>query len=293
MATVTPSVSGPGPTLGHVPSTMAQALLLSRYQLRDYLRSRRFVLMMAIVGVIGAILTFILSYYNSSDTVRGLTSSSDAFYGSFWAGGVTVVIIFSGIIFGGDAIAGEFQNKTGYFLMGLPIRRASVYVGKFLAAFTASLVAVIVYLAILLANGAVYLGANAFPLALGESFAIALLYLLALLGAVFLFSSMFKNSLYAVLVVAVLFLFGFSLIQGLITALVKIEPWFIITYAQNVISYPFLSTLPAHVTTTTGPRGFSTTTYNPTYVEGFAIMIGYFLLTAVAGLFFFEREEFT
>ena len=114
----------------------------------------------------------------------------------------------------------------------------------------------IVYLAILLANGAVYLGANAFPLALGESFAIALLYLLALLGAVFLFSSMFKNSLYAVLVVAVLFLFGFSLIQGLITALVKIEPWFIITYAQNVISYPFLSTLPAHVTTTTGPRGF-------------------------------------
>jgi len=249
--------------------------------------------MMAIVGVIGAILTFILSYYNGSDTVRGLTSSSDAFYGSFWAGGVTVVIIFSGIIFGGDAIAGEFQNKTGYFLMGLPIRRTSVYVGKFLAAFAASLVAVIVYLAILLANGAVYLGANAFPLALGESFAIALLYLLALLGAVFLFSSMFKNSLYAVLVVAVLFLFGFSLIQGLITALVKIEPWFIITYAQNVISYPFLSTLPAHMSTTTGPRGFTTTTYNPTYAEGFAIMIGYFLLTAVAGLFFFEREEFT
>jgi len=293
MAIVTSSVLGSGPTLGRVPSTTTQAILLSRYQLRDYLRSRRFILMMAIVGVIGAILSFILSYFNGSDTVRGLTSSSDAFYGSFWAGGVTVVIIFSGIIFGGDAIAGEFQNKTGYFLMGLPIRRTSVYVGKFLAAFTASLVAVIVYLAILLANGAVYLGANAFPLALAESFAIALLYLLALLGAVFLFSSMFKNSLYAVLVVAVLFLFGFSLIQGLITALVKIEPWFIITYAQNVISYPFLSTLPAHVSTSSGPRGFTTTTYNPTYFEGFAIMIGYFLLTAVAGLFFFEREEFT
>ena len=293
MATATSRVLGVGPTLDRVPSTTTQALLLSRYQLRDYLRSRRFILMMAIVGVIGAILTFVLSYYNSSDTVRGLTSSSDAFYGSFWAGGVTVVIIFSGIIFGGDAIAGEFQNKTGYFLMRLPIRRTSVYVGKFLAAFAASLVAVIVYLAILLANGAVYLGANAFPLALGESFAIALLYLLALLGAVFLFSSMFKNSLYAVLVVAVLFLFGFSLIQGLITALVKVEPWFIITYAQNVISYPFLSTLPAHVTTTMGPRGFSTTTYNPTYPEGFAIMLGYFLLTAIAGLYFFEREEFT
>jgi ABC-2 type transport system permease protein len=280
--------------LGTVPGTSAQALILSRYQFRDYLRSRRFVLMMTIVAAIGAILSFILAYYHGSDTVRGLTAGSDAFYGSLWAGGVTVVIIFSGVIFGGDAIAGEFQNKTGYFLMGLPIRRASVYVGKFLAAFAASLVAVLFYLAILVANGAVYLGANALPASLFESFAIALLYLLALLGAVFLFSSMFKNSLYAVLVVAVLFLFGFSLIQGLITALVKIEPWFIITYAENVISYPFLSTLPAHMTTTTtGPRGgISITTYNPTYLEGFAIMVGYFLLTAIAGLYFFEREEF-
>jgi ABC-2 type transport system permease protein len=282
-------------TMGHVPSTGAQAVILSRYQFRDYLRSRRFVLMMSIVAAIGAILSFILAYYQGSATVKGLTASADAFYGSLWVGGITVVIIFAGVIFGGDAIAGEFQNKTGYFLMGLPIRRASVYAGKFLAALAASIVAMVFYLVILVANGAVYLGGNALPLALFESFAIALLYLLALLGAVFLFSSMFKNSLYAVLVVAVLFLFGFSLIQGLITALVKIEPWFVITYAENVISYPFLSTLPAHVTTThTGPRGEITlTSYNATYPEGFAIMAGYFLLTAVAGLFFFEREEFT
>ncbi|MCI4372718.1 MAG: ABC transporter permease [Thermoplasmata archaeon] len=279
------------PSLGHVPGTFRQAVLLSRYQFRDYLRSRRFVLMMAIVAIIGAILTFVLLYYNGA----GLTGSSDAFYGTFWAGGVTVVIIFAGIIFGGDAIAGEFQNKTGYFLMGLPIRRNSVYVGKFLAAFTASLLSVLFYLVILLANGAYWFGGAALSVALFESFAIALLYLLALLGAVFLFSSMFKNSPYAVLVVAVLFLFGFSIIQALISGLVKVEPWFIITYAQNVISYPFLSSIPAHMETVKapGPRGASITSYNPTYAEGLAIMGGYFVLTAVAGLLLFEREEFT
>jgi ABC-2 type transport system permease protein len=283
--------------MGQVPDTWHQALLLSRYQFRDYLRSRRFVLMMAIVAAIGAILSFILAYYHGSATVSGLTSSSDAFYGSVWGGGVYVVIIFAGIIFGGDAIAGEFQNKTGYFLMGLPIRRATVYVGKFLAAFAASIVAMLVYLVILVANGAVYLGTGFFPLALVESFAIALLYLLALLGAVFLFSSMFKNSLYAVLVVAILFLFGFTLIEDLIIGLVKIEPWFIIDYARITISYPFDSTLPPHIATMTtlGPRGSSltSTVYNPTYPEGLAIMAGYFILTAIAGLFFFEREEFT
>ena len=293
---VTASASGNvgAPTLGHVPDTISQALLLSRYQLRDFLRSRRFLLMMLIVAVAGAIISFVLGYYHaSSDTVKALISSSDAFYGSFWVTGVGVLIVFAGIIFGGDAIAGEFQNKTGYFLMGLPIRRASVYVGKFLAAYVASLVAVVVYLVILFANGLYYLHWNAFSLPLFESFVIALLYLAALLGAVFLFSSMFKNSLYAVLVVAVLFLFGFTIIQGVIVALVKVEPWFMITYAENVIGYPFLSSLPAHMTVSKGARGFTTTTYSPTYAEGFAIMAGYFLLTAIAGLFFFEREEFT
>jgi ABC-2 type transport system permease protein len=287
--------AAPAPGLGAgssptavVPGTWAQALLLSRYQFRDYLRARRFILMMAIVGVLGGLLTFILYHFHGA----GLTVSSDAFYGSLWGGGVYVVIIFSGIIFGGDAIAGEFQNRTGYFLMGLPIRRTSVYTGKFLAAMAASLVAMVVYLGFLLANGAYYLGAGAFPLSLAESFGIAILYLLALLGAVFLFSSMFKNSLYAVLVVAVLFLFGFSLIQSLIVGLVKIEPWFIIDYARPVIAYPFLSSLPPHVTVTT-EFGSTMTTYNPTYAEGFAILIGYFVLTAGAGLFFFEREEFT
>jgi ABC-2 type transport system permease protein len=270
-------------SMGRLPDTLTQTLLLSRYQFRDYLRSRRFVLMMAIVAFIGAILSYVLYYYNGA----GLNSDSNGFYGTLWAGGVTVVIVFSGIIFGGDAIAGEFQNKTGYFLMGLPVRRASVYAGKFIAAFAASLIAVLAYLVILLANGARYLGAaNAFPGALGESFLISILYLLALLGAVFLFSSLFKNSLYAVLVVAVLFLFGFTLIDTLLEGLVKVEPWFIVTYASGVISYPF--GVPAHVV-----RGFAGSTFNPIYWQGIVVMLGWFFFTALGGLGLFEREEFT
>lgn len=285
-----------GSTIGQVPETWRQSILLSRYQLRDYLRSRRFILMMLLVVGIGAIISFIVAYYHNSATIAGLTSTSDAFYGTFWGGGVYAVIILAGVIFGGDAIAGEFQNKTGYFLMGLPIRRTAVYVGKFLAALAASIVAMVLFLAILLANGAFYFGTGLFPVALLESFAIALLYLLALLGAVFLFSSLFKNSLYAVVVVAILFLFGFMLVDEAIIALAKVEPWFIIDYARPTIAYPFLSTLPPHVSTTTSTvrgRTVTTTTFNPTYPEGLAIMAGYFILTAIAGLFLFEREEFT
>jgi len=278
-------------TLGTVPGTVAQALILSRYQFRDYLRSSRFILMMGIVAAAGAILTTVVAYYRPS----GLIDNANDLYGGLWAGGAAFTILFAGIIFGGDAIAGEFQNKTGYFLMGLPIKRATVYAGKYMAALAASIVAMLVYLVIVFGNAIYYLGLGAFsdPGPLAESFGIALLYVLALLGFVFLFSSLFKTSLYAVLVVAVLFLFGFSIIQGVVTDLAHTEPWFLLSYVNSIIAYP-LTGVPAHVATTRNPFTRATiTTYNPTYLEGIAVMTGYWLLTAIAGLFLFQREEFT
>jgi ABC-2 type transport system permease protein len=283
--TLTPSAARPAVShapLGSMPGSWTQALLMSRYQFRDYLRSRRFILMMAIVAVISAILIGVVGYFRPP----GLVGTSNAFYSSLWVGGAEILILFSGIIFAGDAIAGEFQNKTGYFLMGLPIKRWSVYAGKYLAAYAACVVTLLVYLVVLVAFGSYYLGAGAVTGALFESLLLALLYLAALLGTMFLFSSLFKTSLYAVLVVAVLFLFGFSVITVLLENLVHIEPWFIVTYAEVVITYPFTGVQSTYTR-------FGQTFYAPSYLEGIVIMLGYFVLTAIAGLFLFEREEFT
>jgi ABC-2 type transport system permease protein len=271
-------------------------LRLARYQLRDFLLSRRFILMLGIVAVLGVILTAVVGYYRPG-SLLAQPDGSATFYNQIWAGGVTIVIVFAGVIFGGDAIAGEFQNKTGYFLMGLPVRRATVYVGKYLAAFVSSLVAVTAFAVILLGNGAFYFGSGAFTVAFVESYILAIVYLLALLGATFMFSSLFKTSTYAVLVVAVLFIFGFSLLQALVEGLTSLEPWFIISYASPVIGFPFDATIPSHIVHMmiqgADGRTHTLTEYSPTYVEGVAIMLGYFVLTALAGLLLFEREEFS
>ena len=269
---------------------MEQVFKLARYQFRDYLRSRRYVLMMAIVAIIGAILTAVLAYFRprASSTAPPVLRIVLGRRGD-------LVIVFAGVIFGGDAIAGEFQNKTGYFLMGLPIRRSTIYIGKYLAAFAASLTAMVVFLVILLANGAYYLGGNALPWQLGASFLLAVAYLLALLGTTFLFSSMFKTSAYATLVVAILFLFGFSILQELVVVLAKIEPWMVISYADSVIGTIFDNPYPAHIQHVAGftPRSPSMTVYTPTIAEGVAIMLAYFVITSLLGLLLFEREEFT
>jgi ABC-type transport system involved in multi-copper enzyme maturation permease subunit len=181
----------------------------------------------------------------------------------------------------------QFRDKTGYYLMGLPIKRWSVYAGKYLAAFAASLVTITVYFIVLLFVGAYFVGGGAISAGVFESLALVALYLAAVLGTTFLFSSLFKTSMYGVIIVAIMFLFGFSLVEGLIVGLAQTTPWFIITWASSSLSYP-ITGLPA--TAGIATRGIVT---DPTFAQGIGVMLGYFFGTTLGGLALFAREEFT
>ena len=283
----------PGRTTGrHVPGTFEQINKLARYQLREYIRSRRFVALAALIAIIGGITTALVAHFRGS-----LATDDLAFYGSLWGGGSTGVVIFSAVFFGGDAIAGEFSNKTGYFLMGLPIRRATVYAGKFIAAYLASLAMLGLFLAILLGNGAFYFGLSFLPWQLGASLLLVVVYLAAVLGATFLFSSLFKTSAYGFVLTAILFLFGFSLLETLVSDLVKMEPWMVISYASSVVGSVFAPPVNWGIHPTIAQvmtfGGGTSTMYTAGIAEGIVIMVVYFVLTAVGGLLLFEREEFT
>ncbi len=275
--------SGPPSTLGSVPGSWMQAILMSRYQFRDFLRSRRFLLMVGIVGAIGSILLSLVGYYRPAT----LLANSNTFYANLWVGGAELLIIFAGIIFGGDAIAGEFQNKTGYYLMSHPIKRWSVYAGKFLASYAAALVTISAYFLILVGAGGYFFGTGALTAGLLGSYGLAILYLGGLLGVTFLFSALFKTSLYGVIIVAVMFLFGFSIINALFEGLVGLQPWFIITWANEAISYPLTGA--PHTAGLLVPKAY----VPPTLAQGIAVMAGYLVFTTLGGLWLFEREEFT
>ena len=270
---------------GHaLPGTYQQILTLARWQWRDYLRSRRFLILFAIITIVGVIITAVTAYFRP-----GFVSSAPAFYATLWGGAVTIPIVFAGIFFGGDAIAGEFQNKTGYFLVGNPLRRSSIYIGKWLGALIASLIIFVIYAAITVGNGLYYFG-NV-PYQFGESLGFSVLYLIAVLGFTFFFSSLFKTSSYATLLTAVLFLFGFNILQAVISGLAHAEPWMVISYSSGIIGNVFLDPYPPHIIPP-GPRGAPFDTYNPTVETGVAIMLAYLVFSAVAGLYFFKRKEF-
>jgi ABC-2 type transport system permease protein len=275
-----------------VPGSISQIGITMKYTFLDYFRSRRFLILLIITLLIAALLTIIVAWRRPASF---LASNLD-FYSSWWGGAITFVIILSGVFFGGDAISGEFQNKTGYFGVPNPIRRSSIYVGKWLSAFLASTAILAVFTVITIINGVYYFGSSGVPYQFGWSLLFAWFYLAAVMGLAFFFSSLFKSSSISILVTIILLLFGFTLIETLVSDLVVYEPWFVLTYGAGIISSILDASYPAHKVVTTrtfGHQTITTTTFYASVPQGLAIIGLYFIITAILGLMLFERKEFT
>jgi ABC-2 type transport system permease protein len=268
------------------PRSIQQIGTITKYELLNYIGSRRFLVLLVIAILISGLLTIVVAF----EGVSSFGSTAPAFYDGWYVGGYvsTYVVIFCAILFGGDAISGEFQNKSGYFLVAKPVRRSVIYIGKYLGALIASLAIVGVFTAITLANGVYYFG-FVVPTQFSESLAFTLVWLVAALGLTFFFSSLFKTSTFSILVSSMLLFFGFFILASLLTGKVGIEPWFVLTYGSDILGNALdPSGYPTHIIV----KG-ATTTFNATIPEGLAIMAAYFIMTIVAGLIVFEKREFS
>jgi ABC-2 type transport system permease protein len=266
-----------------VPSSFDQIRIQTKYEFLNYLRSKRFYILLGIVAAIGLLIMAAIASIRPTDYL----SSNLAFYHVWWGSIVGLVVILGGIFFGGDAISGEFQNKTGYYLLPNPLRRSAIYFGKYVAAYLACAIMVGVFAIITIADGALYFGSS-IPYQFAESFLFELIYIAPILGVTFLFSSVFKNNSYSILVSAILLIFGFGTIATELASLAQIEPWFSLNYggsiAGNVLNpggYPTRNIVIANVKT-----------FAATIPEGLAIMLIYFAVTTVLGLVLFERKDF-
>ena len=266
-----------------VPSGIAQCGIQEEFEFLNYLRSTRFYILLAIEATIGMAIMAVMYVYKPSTFL----SSPMSFYSEWWGAVASLSVILTGVFFGADAISTEFQNKTGYYLLPNPVRRSSIFVGKWIASFLASSVAIGVYAAITLADGAIYFGSN-IPYQFGESFVFALFYIFPILGVSFFISSVFKNNSSSILVTAIFLLFGLNVITPLITALSNSEPWYVLTYGAGIIRSVLTSSgYPPHEVVIGG-----STSYAATIPEGLAIMFAYFLVTSILGIVLFEREDF-
>lgn len=274
---------------------MSHVGMMAKYNFLNYFRARRFYVMLVIVILISGLLSLAIGYYQPPGLV-GPGSTALGFYAAGWGSFATFVVILSTAFFGGDAISGEFQNKTGYFLVPNPIRRSAIYAGKWLAALAASTIILAIFALIMIANGFYYFGFT-LPDQLLESIAFSWIYLVAALSLAFAFSSLFKSSSISILMSVILLLFVFDVIDTVAGNVASIEPWFSITYGAGIVSNVLKIPFPDHIMTTPIPNGrggeFRFSVFNATIPEGLAILAAYFALTALVGLWLFQRKEFT
>jgi ABC-2 type transport system permease protein len=213
-----------------------------------------------------------------------------------------VLSVLSATFFGADAIVSEFESKTGYFLFPNPIRKTTIFLGKFSASVLVS--ASVIALYYLIAVTSVRVIDGSVPATTGLSFAYSLVYLLAILSVAYLFSAVMRSSVFALALTFCTFLLILPIFDA-VTAVAKFKAWFSITFASgiamNVLQnpYPADRVITNTLTTTTGSgkvalssaQAVQVIRYYPTVPVSLAVLAAYFIAAFLLAAVLMQRRE--
>lgn len=277
-----------------VPSDICQALTIAKYELLNYRRSRRFVLMLAFVLGGSFIGSALIAYYHPSSFL----SSPEKFLSSWIKYSVLPIVTLPASLLGGETLSREFQNKTGYSMFGNPVKRSILWLGKVIATFSVSLLMLCIVEIIEAGNVISYFGLGAISLlSFWESFCFTSVAIAGAIGLAFLFSSIFKNGAISILFSVFLLLIGFDLVTN-IFVLANAEPWPLFNYGTQIIHTIFWSPQPPHmvnfqenIQSAPGvPNVKSKMVYYATVPEGLAIMTSYSVIGLAGSLVIFRTR---
>ena len=137
------------------------------------------------------------------------------------------------VFFAGDAIAGEYEGKTGFLLFTNPVKRVILWSGKYLAGFIAiTLLMIFTYIIIAISLLVIY---QEVPVEIFKSFGLALFYAAATLSTTFFFSSISRGSMGATIMTLV-FVWVICGILESVLALTGNPYWYILTAGGDSIA---------------------------------------------------------
>ncbi len=262
-------------------SASAQVLTVTAYEIRKYLRGRRLLGMLILLGVIVALLLGLRP-------ALGLKYPSDPnnFVVSF-ANFTGILVVLAGVLFAADALVSEHEKRTGYFLFPNPVRREVLVLGKLTASLLVSALIVSLYYAA--ATVAAFVVTGSVTWDIGLSYLYALAYMTSVVGVAFLISSALKTTTSATVLTFFLFELIFNIVQAVLP-LAKVNPWFIPTAASGIIGN-VLSSAPAF-TPPNGGREFLPS-FVPDVTTSLIVFALYFIAGSVLAILFFQRRELT
>ncbi|OGN96946.1 MAG: hypothetical protein A2Y89_07765 [Chloroflexi bacterium RBG_13_51_18] len=200
-----------------------------KYEFLKHLRRRRLYIILGIALLVEALALILIPVLRD-----GYPSDVTLMAGMLTVGPSLAAI--GAIFFAGDAIAGEYEGKTGFLLFTNPIKRYVLWTGKYLAGFIA-VAALIIFTYIIIAIALLVIYGEV-PLAILGSFGLCVLYASATLSITFFFSAVSKGSMGAT-VMTLLFVWVISGIVESILAFTGNPYWFLISAGGDSIALPY------------------------------------------------------
>ncbi len=219
-----------------LPSDLAQMMTVTRYEILKHMRSKR------IYGI-AVIVVLIFVAYLAVPPILGDDYPDNSFdIVSFFVSMVTLLIVVIASLFAGDAVVSEYQQRTGYLLFPNPVRKSTLFAGKFLAAMLMSALVLGIYYA---CTAMVSLALTGEVISqTGASFGLALLYTAAAIAFGFLLSSAMKSGTGAI----VLLFLTLLILMDIVTLLLvvgNIDPTFVLTVAGDSLYSSLRTPTPA------------------------------------------------
>lgn len=244
-------------------SGQKQLATIIKYEMLKFLRGRKFFIILAIIGIISIAMAII-------PPIAGNPYPNAKEFIEFFANFVNIIIIIVVTLFGADAIVYDFEKGTAFVLYPNPVRRRTIFAGKFISSLIMSVAIVVVYYMIGIAldvaiNGTV-------PFEVFYSMLLAIAYMATLMSVTFLISTTMRSTLAASVLVFALFFLVFPMMGSMIT-IVGIEPWFIITSMPMVIGDIFTTPFPQTIEQDMG--AFKMLVYHPSVRMALTTMVAY------------------
>ena len=268
-----------------VPSDMKQTMTVMKYDILKHLRSKRLLGMLAIE----AVLLILISALVIGEVAQPFATTMGGY-----ASTASILIIIAATLFAGDAIVSEFQGRTGYLLFPNPVKRSSIFLGKFLSAVLAITLVVVIYYAVAIGiSAAVSSDLEHLELAFA-SLGLALLYSVAAVGLGMMISSFMKGSTGSLILTFFLLFLILPAIDS-IFSLTRTPPTPSLTYASGAIAAVFTVPYPAEtvewVIPMEGLGEFVTYVHTAPVVTAVVVMLGWAIATMALAYLLFRRRE--
>jgi len=263
------------------------------YYFRNYYRSRSFYLMLFITLLVSGLMTyFTIKYvYRLSSLIPGAdlsqigSYSKEQIFGYFWSFVLLDLPVFAAVFFGSPAISSEIEGKTAFHIFPLPIGRSKLLISKYLAAVSATLVTVLIFIAFQAVVFIYLFHTIIFPFF--ESLLLLILFVFTITAFTFMISGIFNKNTYAYITVFLVYFLVFTAYQIIVEFLYRIIPYYLLNVAAGIIErvYINISPNPFNNSFTFSSAG------NSDIFQSVAVMVAYFVISLSAALIIFERKE--